>query len=224
LALIGWPLLPVAAQGLGPSDHKFLQFPVAGVIDIELVPVESVEASEHLAEDVDLEAEILLRGELAEAEKVVVRLEGGEVNEVPSFGSAEDGQDFVDSQFVGTEQLSVLGSLGRKEPSVGGQVHPGLLRPLLIGDDESRESRSDLLPGHDERFVPERFLQDGEEQVDIGWFGREEVKIASWSVHDAVSDQRRTAGQDEALGLIEAGEAPDDSLLEVAQHAWSRER
>src|SRR5262249_55228787 len=55
---------------------------VAGVVDLELVAAEAVDAPEHVGEHGEVEATILLRGQSAQLVEAVARLESRQVDEV----------------------------------------------------------------------------------------------------------------------------------------------
>ena len=84
------------------------------IVDLEFLPAQAVEPAEHLGEDRRAESPVLLDGEFAQPAETVPWFEGEKVNEVPSLGAPEHGQDLVDGELQSLEGRGRLAQLGWK--------------------------------------------------------------------------------------------------------------
>jgi len=75
-----------------------------------------------------------------------------------------------------------------------------------------------LDPAHGEPGVAEGTVDDGEEPINGGGGGTEEVEIACLPFDVAACDECRAACEREAFRFLEAGDDRRDLLLKRAQH------
>jgi hypothetical protein len=198
-------------RALAPADDLACELLVLLSVDPELVLAKPWETIKHLGEQGRCEPAVLLGGEGAEPVETVPGLERHQVDEVSGLGPAEDCKHLVDREFLTGERRREPTWLHGEEPGIRAQVQFRAVVAAL--DDQASEARVPLNVVHDESGILQSPFDGREEPVDGGGCESEEVEVARLAANVTANDQRRAAGEREALRFLEAGDDLRDPLL-----------